>query len=45
MGKGDAKSKRGKISKGSFGNSRPKKAQNKATKLAKLAPSKAAANA
>ncbi|WP_207436257.1 30S ribosomal protein THX [Sabulibacter ruber] len=43
MGKGDKKSRKGKISKGSFGNSRPKKVQNKAAKAAKLAPAKASA--
>ncbi|WP_181307812.1 30S ribosomal protein THX [Rufibacter sp. XAAS-G3-1] len=36
MGKGDGKSKKGKISKGSYGNSRPKKAKNEVTKAAKL---------
>ncbi|WP_192823019.1 30S ribosomal protein THX [Rufibacter sp. LB8] len=36
MGKGDPKSKKGKISMGSFGNARPKKAKNEATKAAKL---------
>ena len=32
MGKGDVKSKKGKISKGSFGNSRPRKASKTTTK-------------
>ncbi|WP_076606551.1 30S ribosomal protein THX [Rufibacter radiotolerans] len=41
MGKGDVKSKKGKISKGSFGNSRPKKAKNVASKAAKLEVKKA----
>ncbi|GAA4311662.1 30S ribosomal protein THX [Nibribacter koreensis] len=36
MGRGDIKSKKGKISNGSFGNSRPKKAKNELTKEAKL---------
>ncbi|MBC3540448.1 30S ribosomal protein THX [Rufibacter sediminis] len=36
MGKGDVKSKKGKISKGSYGNSRPQKPKNEATKAAKL---------
>ncbi|QHL87748.1 30S ribosomal protein THX [Nibribacter ruber] len=36
MGRGDLKSKKGKISKGSFGNSRPKKAKNELTKAEKL---------
>ncbi|WP_071885431.1 30S ribosomal protein THX [Rufibacter tibetensis] len=36
MGKGDKKSKKGKITKGSFGNNRPKKAKNVASKAAKL---------
>ncbi|MFC6996176.1 30S ribosomal protein THX [Rufibacter roseus] len=43
MGKGDSKSRRGKISKGSFGNSRPRKAKNEATKAAKVAVNKATA--
>lgn len=36
MGKGDKKTKRGKISRGTFGASRPKKAQNRQTKKAKM---------
>ncbi len=32
MGKGDVKSKKGKISKGSFGNSRPRKTKKESTK-------------
>jgi len=35
MGKGDMKSKKGKVSRGTFGASRPKKKQNKATRKAK----------
>lgn len=35
MGKGDKKTRRGKISRGSFGVSRPKKIQNKITKKEK----------
>jgi len=42
MGKGDVKSKKGKISKGSYGNSRPRKAKNEATKAAKLGVTKTA---
>lgn len=38
MGKGDKKSKRGKVARGSFGASRPKKEQNRKTKKAKMAP-------
>ena len=38
MGKGDKKSKRGKVARGSFGASRPKKEQNKVTKKAKMVP-------
>jgi len=38
MGKGDKKSKRGKISSGTFGASRPKKESNKKTKKAKMVP-------
>jgi 30S ribosomal protein S31 len=38
MGKGDKKSKRGKVALGSFGASRPKKEQNKKTKKAKMVP-------
>ena len=36
MGKGDIKSKRGKISRGTCGASRPKKTQNKEAKKVKL---------
>ncbi|TDQ18911.1 SSU ribosomal protein S31P [Algoriphagus boseongensis] len=39
MGKGDIKSKKGKISRGTFGASRPKKKQNKASKKAKASVS------
>lgn len=35
MGKGDIKSKKGKINRGTFGASRPRKKQNKATKKEK----------
>jgi 30S ribosomal protein S31 len=38
MGKGDKKSKRGKITRGTFGASRPKKEQNKQTKKEKMVP-------
>lgn len=38
MGKGDKKSKRGKISRGTFGASRPKKEQNKLSKKEKTVP-------
>ena len=38
MGKGDKKTKKGKISRGTFGASRPKKDQNKQTKKAKMVP-------
>ena len=38
MGKGDKKSKRGKVARGSFGASRPKKEQNRKTKKAKTVP-------
>ncbi|HLT07208.1 MAG TPA: 30S ribosomal protein THX [Cyclobacteriaceae bacterium] len=37
MGKGDKKTKRGKITRGTFGASRPKKEQNKITKKEKVA--------
>jgi len=36
MGKGDKKTKRGKVARGSFGASRPQKDQNKKTKKAKM---------
>ncbi|NVJ85658.1 MAG: 30S ribosomal protein THX [Algoriphagus sp.] len=36
MGKGDLKSKRGKINRGTFGASRPKKEANRKTRKAKL---------
>ncbi|MBC6366096.1 30S ribosomal protein THX [Algoriphagus sp. AK58] len=36
MGKGDMKSKKGKINRGSFGASRPKKKQNKKARIEKL---------
>lgn len=36
MGKGDIKSKRGKINRGTFGASRPKKKQNKEAKKVQL---------
>ena len=38
MGKGDKKSKRGKVARGTFGASRPKKDQNKKAKKAKMVP-------
>ncbi len=38
MGKGDKKTKRGKVARGSFGASRPKKEQNRKTKNAKMVP-------
>jgi 30S ribosomal protein S31 len=41
MGKGDMKSRKGKVNRGSFGASRPKKKQNKLAKKLKLSPSKA----
>ncbi|PSL07515.1 30S ribosomal protein THX [Cecembia rubra] len=40
MGKGDIKSKKGKISKGTFGASRPKKENNKIARKLKLGLSK-----
>ncbi|MBN7813130.1 30S ribosomal protein THX [Algoriphagus sp. H41] len=36
MGKGDMKSKKGKVSRGTFGASRPKKKQNKEARRKKL---------
>lgn len=38
MGKGDKKTKRGKVARGSFGASRPKKERNRKTKKAKMVP-------
>lgn len=38
MGKGDKKTKRGKIARGSFGVSRPRKEQNKLSKKAQTVP-------
>ena len=43
MGKGDIKTKRGKIRAGSFGNLRPRKKTKKVTVTKKDAPNKAAA--
>lgn len=41
MGKGDMKSKKGKVNRGSFGASRPKKKQNKLARKLKMSTSKA----
>jgi 30S ribosomal protein S31 len=41
MGKGDIKSRKGKISRGTFGASRPKKKQNKLARKVKLKLGKA----
>ena len=38
MGKGDKKSKRGKVARGTFGASRPKKIQNKKARKEKTVP-------
>lgn len=40
MGKGDKRTKRGKIFKGSFGNTRPQKVKSSATGVAKAAKTK-----
>jgi len=40
MGRGDIRTKKGKITKSSFGKSRPKKARNKLTRHAVATPSK-----
>lgn len=41
MGKGDMKSKKGKVHRGTFGANRPKKKQNKMARKEKLKPQKA----
>lgn len=38
MGKGDKKTKRGKVTRGSFGVSRPKKEKNRQTKKEQMVP-------